>query len=286
MIVAVASGKGGTGKTLIATNLAQALGKGVQFVDCDVEEPNGHLFLKPEIRESRKAFVPVPSVDKAKCTGCGECARLCRFSGVVVIGKSVLTFPELCHSCGGCVQVCPEGAISETERPIGVVEIGGSGALSFIQGRLRVGEAMSSRLITKVRAFAAKADIVVIDSPPGTSCPMIASIKGADYCVLVTEPTPFGLHDLELALEVVQKLSIPSGVVINRAGLDDGRVKRYLENRGVPILIEIPDDRRIAEAYSQGHLILDRFPEYEGRFHDLFSRIHALSKRSPRVVAE
>jgi MinD superfamily P-loop ATPase len=149
-----------------------------------------------------------------------------------------------------------------------------------------VGEVISPRLITEVRAFTAKAGIVVIDSPPGTSCPLIASIKGADYCVLVTEPTPFGLHDLELALEVVRKLRIPSGVVINRAGLDDGRVKRDLENRGVPILIEIPDDRRIAEAYSRGHLIVGRFPEYEGRFHDLFFRIHALSKGRARVVAD
>lgn len=285
MIVAVASGKGGTGKTLIATNLAQALGKEAQFVDCDVEEPNGHLFLKPEITESREAFVPVPRVDGARCTGCGECARICRFSGIVVIGKTVLTFPELCHGCGGCVRVCPEGAVTETERPIGVVETGRSGSLSFTQGRLRVGEAMSARLIREVRALTARASIVIIDSPPGTSCPMIAAIKGADYCVLVTEPTPFGLHDLELALEVVQKLRIPSGVVINRAGIEDGRVRRYLENKGVPILIELPDDRRIAEAYSRGHLIVGRFPEYEGRFHDLFFRIHAPSKESARVAA-
>lgn len=285
MIIAVASGKGGTGKTTVATNLAKAIGQGVQFLDCDVEEPNGHLFLKPEIRESREALVPVPRVDSAKCTGCGECARICRFSGIVVVGKRVLTFPELCRGCGGCVRVCPEGAVTETERPIGVVEIGRSGRLSFIQGRLRVGEAMSRRLIKEVRAFTAKAGIAVIDSPPGTSCPMIASIKGVDYCVLVTEPTPFGLHDLQLALEVVKKLRIRSGVVINRAGLDAGQLRRHLEKRGVPILIEIPDDRRIAEAYSRGHLIVDRFPEYEGTFRDLFFCIHALSKGGARVAA-
>jgi len=273
MIISVASGKGGTGKTTVATNLARAIDGEVQLVDCDVEEPNCHLFLHPELASSQEVCVKVPRVDAARCTYCGECARMCRFSAIVVVRHHVLTFPELCHGCGGCSRVCDQGAISETDRPLGMVERGSAGSIRFIHGRLNVAEAMSPPLIKAVRAIAQEDGLVIIDSPPGTSCPVIASVKGSDFCVLVTEPTPFGLNDLDLAVQVVEHLGIPKGVVINRADVGDDEVKRYLEAQGIPLLMEIPEDRRIAEAYSRGEMLIDVFPEYRVRFQGLLSRI-------------
>jgi MinD superfamily P-loop ATPase len=272
MIVSVASGKGGTGKTTLATNLARAVDGEVQLLDCDVEEPNCHLFLHPELAISQEVSVKV-QVDVARCTYCGECATMCRFSAIVVVRHHVLTFPELCHGCGGCSMVCDRGAISETDRPLGVVERGSAGSIRFIHGRLNVAEAMSPPLIKAVRALARENGIVIVDSPPGTSCPVIASVKGSDFCVLVTEPTPFGLNDLHLAVQVVEDLGIPKGVVINRGDAGDDEVKRYLEARGIPLLMEIPEDRRIAEAYSRGEMLIDLFPEYRARFEGLLDGI-------------
>lgn len=276
MVIAVASGKGGTGKTTIATNLARSVQGEVQLIDCDVEEPNSHVFLKPVVETSREVSVLVPKVDESRCTYCGECARICRFSAIVVIKENILTFHELCHGCGGCSRVCPEGAISELERPIGVVELGKSDGLSYIGGRLEVGEAMSPPLIKAARGLGKSDGVVIIDVPPGTSCPVIAAVKGADFCILVTEPTPFGFNDLQLAVEVVEKLEIPAGVVINRADAGDDEVKRYLQTRGIRILMEIPEDRRIAEAYSRGQMIVDAFPDYRQKFQDLFRACQSL----------
>ena len=276
MIIAVASGKGGTGKTTIATNLAKSVGDGAQLIDCDVEEPNSHLFLNPKIEKSEEVCVPRPKVDLDKCTYCGDCAKICRFSAIVVVKKHVLVFPELCHGCGGCSKVCPEEAISEIPNSIGMLEQGESHSLSFIHGRLEVGEAMSPPLIKAARALAQVNGVVIIDSPPGTSCPVIASIKGSDFCVLVTEPTPFGLNDLELAVEVVFELKIPAGVVINRSDIGDLAVKEFCERRSIPILMEIPEDRQIAEAYSRGEMIIDVLPEYNAKFQDLFTRIKSI----------
>ena len=276
MIIAVASGKGGTGKTTIATNLAKSVGDGAQLIDCDVEEPNSHLFLNPKIEKSEEVCVPRPKVDLDKCTYCGDCAKICRFSAIVVVKKHVLVFPELCHGCGGCRKVCPEEAISEIPNSIGMLEQGESHSLSFIHGRLEVGEAMSPPLIKAARALAQVNGVVIIDSPPGTSCPVIASIKGSDFCVLVTEPTPFGLNDLELAVEVVFELKIPAGVVINRSDIGDLAVKEFCERRSIPILMEIPEDRQIAEAYSRGEMIIDVLPEYNAKFQDLFTRIKSI----------
>jgi MinD superfamily P-loop ATPase len=273
MIISVASGKGGTGKTTVATNLARAVDGEVQLLDCDVEEPNCHLFLHPELASSQDVCVKVPQVDVARCTYCGECATMCRFSAIVVVRHHVLTFPELCHGCGGCAMVCDRGAISETDRPLGVVERGSAGSICFIHGRLNVAEAMSPPLIKAVRALAQEDGLVIVDSPPGTSCPVIASVKGSDFCVLVTEPTPFGLNDLHLAVQVVEDLGIPKGVVINRADVGDDEVKCYLEARGIPLLMEIPEDRRIAEAYSRGEMLIDLFPEYRARFQGLLDGI-------------
>jgi MinD superfamily P-loop ATPase len=273
MIIAVASGKGGTGKTTIATNLAKSIGAGVQLIDCDVEEPNSHLFLNPNLEKSEEVYVPRPHVDLDKCTYCGECATICRFSAIVVVKEHVLVFPELCHGCGGCSKVCPEEAISEIPKSIGIVEQGVSHSVNFIHGRLEVGEAMSPPLIKAARALANVNGLVIIDSPPGTSCPVIAAVKGSDFCILVTEPTPFGLNDLELAAEVVQELGIPSGVVINRSDIGDLAVKEFCEGRSIPILMEIPEDRQIAEAYSRGEMIIDVIPEYRVKFQDLFATI-------------
>ncbi|MCG6946817.1 MAG: ATP-binding protein [Deltaproteobacteria bacterium] len=273
MIIAVASGKGGTGKTTIATNLAKSIGAGVQLIDCDVEEPNSHLFLNPHLEKSEEVYVPRPHVDLDKCTYCGECATICRFSAIVVVKEHVLVFPELCHGCGGCSKVCPEEAISEIPKSIGIVEQGVSHFVDFVHGRLEVGEAMSPPLIKAARALANVNGLVIIDSPPGTSCPVIAAVKGSDFCILVTEPTPFGLNDLELAAEVVQELGIPSGVVINRSDIGDLAVKEFCEGRSIPILMEIPEDRQIAEAYSRGEMIIDVIPEYRVKFQDLFATI-------------
>ena len=277
MIIAVASGKGGTGKTTIATNLAKSIGDGAQLIDCDVEEPNSHLFLYPYIEKTEKVYVPCPKVDRDKCTYCGECARICRFSAIVVVSEHVLVFPELCHGCGGCSKVCPEDAISEIPKSIGMLEQGVSHPVSFIHGRLTVGEAMSPPLIKAARALANVNGVVIIDSPPGTSCPVIAAVKGSDFCILVTEPTPFGLNDLELAVEVVFELGIPAGVVINRFDIGDLAVKEFCEGRSIPILMEIPENRQIAEAYSRGEMMIDIIPAYKDKFKKLYATIERIS---------
>ena len=277
MIISVASGKGGTGKTTIATNLALSLGAGAQLLDCDVEEPNAHLFIKPDIRQVVTVTTPVPEVDMQKCTLCGKCAEICQFKALVVLGRTLLPFVELCHSCGGCMRVCPEKAIRETGREMGVVEIGHRNGLEFLHGRLRVGEAMSPPLIREVRAYARPDRLTIIDAPPGTSCPVIASMRGADFVLLVTEPTPFGLHDLQLAVGALRILGIPCGLVINRADMGDDRVRRYAEKEALPILMEIPFDRRIAEAYSRGEMLVEVLPEWKARFGALYRRIQALA---------
>ena len=273
MIISIASGKGGTGKTTVATNLALSLESDVQVLDCDVEEPNAHLFLNPSIRESKTVSTPVPKIDEEKCNLCGKCAEICQFKAIIVIGETVLPFHELCHSCGGCMEVCPEKAITETGRELGVIEQGNRNGIDFVHGRLRVGEAMSPPLIREVRSFTRGDNIVIIDAPPGTSCPVIASVKGADFVLMVTEPTPFGLHDLKLAVEAVRLLGIPHGLVINRSDMGDERVRDYAEKENLPILLEIPFDRQIAEAYSRGKLIVEIMPEWKGKFLELYDRM-------------
>jgi MinD superfamily P-loop ATPase len=276
MVIAVASGKGGTGKTTVATNLAVTLarrGEQVAYFDCDVEEPNGHIFLKPAITSSASVGVPVPKVDASKCTGCGKCGEICRYSAIVCINKKVLTFPELCHGCGGCTLVCPEDAISEIPREVGVIEEGMADGVGFAHGLLRVGEAMSPPLIREVKRRIPAGGIAIVDAPPGTSCPVIEAVKGADFVLLVTEPTPFGLNDLELAVGMVRELQLPMGVVINRADIGDGRVKEYCARENIELLAEIRDDRRIAEAYSRGEMVVDAVPDLSGRFEKMFAQV-------------
>jgi MinD superfamily P-loop ATPase len=272
--IAIASGKGGTGKTTVSVNLARMAGRGVCLFDCDVEEPNCHIFLQPEIQVSEPVYVPVPEVDHQKCDYCGECSALCQFSGIVTLKESVLTFPELCHGCGGCMLICPQKAIHEVGREMGVREMGTSGKIEFHQGRLRVSEAMSPPLIRAVKQRMRKDTLNIIDAPPGTSCPVIEAIKGMDYVVLVTEPTPFGLHDLTLAVEMVRTVGLPFGVLVNRANDKFSGVVDYCKRGKVEILMEIPDDRRVAEAYSRGEMIVDALPEYKKYFVDLLEKIY------------
>ena len=276
MRIAVASGKGGTGKTTIATNLALSIGSNVQLLDCDVEEPNAHFFIHPTFEVTKTITTPVPEVDEEKCTFCGKCSDICQFKAIAVLDKTVLVFKELCHSCGGCMEVCPENAITEKGRELGIIQTAHRNGIEFIHGKLRVGEAMSPPLIRAVREYELPDKLTIIDAPPGTSCPVIASVKGSDFVLLVTEPTPFGLHDLKLAVGAVEILDIPCGLVINRCDLGDDKVKEYAHSVDMPILMEIPLDRRIAEAYSRGDPLVETMPEWKDKFLDLYDRISAL----------
>jgi len=277
VIISVASGKGGTGKTTIAVNLALALQSdhAVQFLDCDVEEPNAHFFLKPRIEENQDIFTPVPEVDDSLCTYCGKCAEVCAYNALAVVKGAVLVFSELCHGCGACSLLCPEKAIREVGKRIGVIESGRAGDVRFIHGRLDIGQAMSPPLIRALKKKMDPSRIVVIDAPPGTSCPVIESLKRSEFCLLVTEPTPFGLHDLELAAGAAKEMKIPCGVVINRASLGggDGGVRDFCAREEIPVLMTIPFDRKIAEAYSRGQTILEAFPAYREKFLELFEKI-------------
>jgi MinD superfamily P-loop ATPase len=276
MDIAVASGKGGTGKTTVATSLAWTAARdslATAYLDCDVEEPDGHLFLRPAVSDRQPVWRLVPQVDPAACTHCGQCGRICQYSAIVCIGEQVLVFPELCHSCGGCVRVCPAGAISEVPVEVGRLESGRAGEVAFVHGLLNVGEAMSPPVIRAVRGARPEAELAVLDAPPGTSCPVIEAVRGCDYTVLVTEPTPFGLHDLKLTVEMVRALGQRFGVVINRAGVGDDRTNAYCRAEGIEILCEIPDDRRIAEAYSRGEVVAEALPELRETFAALLARV-------------
>lgn len=273
MILAVASGKGGTGKTTVSVNLARAIGSEVQLLDCDVEEPNAHLFLRGERVESAEVHLPIPLVDASRCLHCGTCSDFCAYHALVSFGKEPMVFPELCHGCGGCMKVCPSGALSETPRRIGVVETIRSGKIEMTLGRLDVGVATAPPLIRAVKERIRSGSFAVLDAPPGTSCPVVAAIRGVDYVLLVTEPTPFGLHDLTIAVETVREIGVPFGVAVNRVGIGDGRVHDYCRGEGIPILAEIPDDRRIAEAYARGDLLVEALPEYRGLFLGLHERL-------------
>ena len=275
MVISIASGKGGTGKTLVATSLALALSdkSKVQLLDCDVEEPNAHIFLHSTINQSQPVFLPIPKVDETKCTYCGKCAEVCAYNAIAVVKEKVLIFPELCHGCGACSYLCPESAITEEGKEIGIVERGNSGNIDFIQGKLNIGEIAAPHLIKKVKRYIEPTSEVIIDVSPGTSCPVVEAVKDSDFCLLVTEPTPFGLNDLSLAVEVTRKLGIPCGVVINRDEAGDEKVERYCHEQDIPILLKIPLDREIAELYSKGIPLIEGIPAWRNSFLELFQEI-------------
>ncbi|MBN1155550.1 ATP-binding protein [candidate division KSB1 bacterium] len=279
MILSIASGKGGTGKTTIAVNLGLSLDASVQYLDCDVEEPNGHIFLNPKIECEHVQQIPIPEVDKNLCTYCGQCAQICQYNAIVVIKDNVLVFPELCHSCAGCWLVCPEHAISKKPKDIGLIEYGSSNGIFFVHGKLKLGEVLAPPLIKAVKKYIDTNKINIIDAPPGTSCPVIEAVRESDFVLLVTEPTPFGLNDLELAVEMVHKLNIPFGVVINRCDIGDDAVTQYCRQENIPIMLEIKNDRFIAEAYSKGIPLIEIYPEYKTLFRQLYSEIEGRVSR-------
>ncbi len=276
MIVSIASGKGGTGKTTVAVSMALSL-QDAQLLDCDVEEPNAHLLLHPKINETKPVYVRVPVIDEKKCNYCGECAKFCQFNALFVANQKVLFFPELCHSCGGCAIVCPRNAIKEKRRKIGIIKKGVSDGVELVYGELNVGEPMATPVIAEVKKQTKPHSTVIVDSPPGTSCPVVESVYKSGYCILVTEPTPFGLYDLKIAVEVLERLGIPLGVVVNRAGIGDRKIYEYCKEKGIPVLLEISYDKRIAELYSSGTPFVLKMPEWRGKFQQLFDEIEERS---------
>ena len=261
MKIAIASGKGGTGKSTVSCALALSAPGPVCLLDCDVEEPNCHLFIRPVIQREEKVFRLVPQVDGEKCTGCGECGRVCQFNAIAPLGEKTIVFNELCHSCGGCKRICPEDAIEEVPQEIGVLGIGRQGHIDFVSGMINVGQAMSPPLIKAVLEHARADILTLIDCPPGTSCPFVTSVQACDIALLVTEPTPFGLHDLRLAVETLREMDIPFAVVVNRSNVENNRISEYCRDDGVPLLLQIPEDRRVAEAYSRGESLTTALPE-------------------------
>lgn len=285
MKIAVASGKGGTGKTTIATNLSVALaesGRDVLYLDCDVEEPNGHLFLRPTIDCVVDVELPFPKINLSTCTFCGECAEICEFRALAVVEDRVLVFPELCHSCGACCYLCPEKAIFEIPEAVGRVRIGSSNGVKFAGGELNVGVARAPSVTEAAKRLAPAAEISIVDAPPGTSCPAVEAVRGSDYVLLVTEPTPFGLSDLKLAVEMVRNLGTDFGVVINRAGIGDNKVMDYCRSEYVTDRWVIPEDRRVAEVYSRGNMLLPEIPGFAAGLLRMFATIEERVKNAGR----
>lgn len=270
MKIAVLSGKGGTGKTTVSASLALSIDR-CQYVDCDVEEPNGAIFLKPHIKDSIPVYVLVPEADASKCNGCGNCGKACQFHAIAVVKGKVLVFPEICHHCGACLIACPQEAICEVDRTIGVVEINESN--TFLQGRLNIGEPISIPIIRELKKRLRNDITVVLDCSPGASCTVVQSVDGCDYCILVTEPTPFGLHDLKIAVQLIKKMGIPFGVVVNKASVDDMSIQKYCTENHIEVLMEIPYSQEIAKAYSNGILPVQNNDQWKKQFEELYKKV-------------
>lgn len=273
MIIAIASGKGGTGKTTVSVNLAKVFENSVRLLDCDVEEPNAHLFLNSELLNEEIVNIRIPEVKEVRCNGCGDCSDFCEFNAIVVVNKMAMVIPELCHGCGGCALVCPRNALREVDKRIGTVETLKAGHITLVQGKLDIGVASAPPLVNAVKKYIQTGCHTILDAPPGTSCPAVATLRDTDFAVLVTEPTPFGLHDLKLAVAMTRQIKVPFGVIVNRYGIGDDRVHEYCQQENIPLLLEIPDDRRIAEAYSRGEILCDALPEYRSLFTSLRDRL-------------
>jgi MinD superfamily P-loop ATPase len=273
MKIAIASGKGGTGKTLFSVSFAKhLLSKGISLtlVDCDVEEPNAHLFF-PELNyQQEPVTTPIPQVDESRCTNCGVCSEACAFNALLVLKKVAVVYNHLCHSCGVCKRVCPEDAISYVPYEVGWLEHSVAPPLHFTQGKLKIGEASGVPIIKKAKLNAVPTDLLIFDSPPGISCPVVTTLEGMDFVILITEPTPFGLHDLKLAVELVRTYSIPFGVVINQVGIGDQRVQEYCQKDGISILAEIPHHRGIATGYAEGKDLLESYPQIKHQLEALY----------------
>jgi MinD superfamily P-loop ATPase len=278
MIVSVASGKGGTGKTSVAVNMALSVGN-VQLLDCDVEEPNAHLLLHPEMTKKEAVYTLIPKVDRNLCNTCGECTKFCQFNAIFVAPEKILVFPDLCSSCGGCAIVCPRKAITWEKHKIGTLNFGATDGVTLVYGELEVGKPLAVPVIKAVKKQIKEAETVILDSPPGTSCPFVETVSGSDFCLLVTEPTPFGLYDLKIAVDVLRKIGIPFGVAVNRAGIGDKKVYEYCNKEGIRILFEIPYERRIAELYSKGVPFSLEMPEWADKFQILYSELKGLANR-------
>ncbi len=272
MLITVASGKGGTGKTTVAVNLALSV-QATKLLDCDVEEPNAHTLLETEIKEFVPVTSPHPVVDADACTLCGKCADFCEFNALFVGKDEVLVYEQMCHSCGGCSMVCPEQAITEVPREVGVLHICTADGLDLVYGELNIGEPIATRVIKAVKSHQNPDGLNIVDAPPGTACPVIETMEHSDYLILVTEPTPFGLHDLEMAVSVVEELHIPFGVVINRDGIGNEDVRDFCEKKSIPILLRIPFDRKIAEMYSEGTAFALELDDWDTRFKSMMKTI-------------
>lgn len=283
LTIAIASGKGGTGKTTFSTNLALALsrsGKKTEYIDCDVEEPNGFIFLKPETKNKQAITINVPQPNLDKCTGCGTCGNFCKFSAIVSLNKNVLVFEELCHACNGCILLCPADALTPKPIEVGTVEQAECENLTCVQGTLEIASARTPTLIGSVRKLVSDDAITILDAPPGTACAAVASLKDVDFVLLVTEPTPFGLNDLKLAVDMTRKLGIPFAVAINRCDIGNDETIKYCKNENIPVIMQIQESRQIAQAYSKGTMIIDALPKYQSDFCDLYNKINSLVKEA------